>query len=250
MKYKDNFSQQAKEYARFRPRYPQKLYEFILSKVSETNLAWDCATGNGQVAVALAPHFEHIIATDASEAQIKQATPIENIKYTIARADKAPLEDHTVDLITVGQALHWFAVDSFYQEVRRVAKPGAFFICFGYGLLEINPEINQIIQYLYQNILGEAYWDSERKYLDDAFQTIPFPFKEIDAPPNIYMEYQWTLEDLIGYFQTWSAIQKYIRANQNNPIDLIQDELKKSWGDFSITKQVKWKLLLKAAYMD
>ena len=57
---KDNFSIQAKYYAKYRPLYPQELYDFILSFVPGKKLAWDCGTGNGQTANVLAQYFDNV----------------------------------------------------------------------------------------------------------------------------------------------------------------------------------------------
>lgn len=249
MSYKDNFSQQAQSYAKFRPRYPQALYDFILKNVSERNLAWDCATGNGQVATELAPHFTKVIATDASAAQIGQAQAMPNIEYLVAKADQTPLEDNSVDLITVGQALHWFAGEPFYSEVRRVAKSGALLICFAYGLFKCDQELYDILERLYADILGDAYWDPERKYIEKSYSTIPFPFDEI-AVPYFIMEFSWDYDTLLGYLHSWSAVQKYIKAHQSNPIELIEADLKKYWSNPQETKTVRWEIFGKMAKIE
>ena len=62
MDFKDNFSRQADRYSRYRPTYPDELFTWLASLVSRHDCAWDCGTGNGQAAVALAMHFETIFA--------------------------------------------------------------------------------------------------------------------------------------------------------------------------------------------
>lgn len=44
------------------------------------------------------------------------------------------LDNETVDLITVGQALHWLDVSKFYKEVERVLKKKGILAVYGYGL--------------------------------------------------------------------------------------------------------------------
>jgi len=60
MSFKDDFSQQANSYQQFRPRYPQALYDWLSTIVPATSNVWDCATGNGQAAVALADRFDSV----------------------------------------------------------------------------------------------------------------------------------------------------------------------------------------------
>ena len=110
---KDLFSAQSKEYASSRPTYPRALFEFIVGLVDEKNLAWDCATGNGQAALVLTDYFKQVIASDISARQLENARQESNIKYQIFRAEDTPLKDNSVDLITIAQALHWFDLDRF-----------------------------------------------------------------------------------------------------------------------------------------
>lgn len=247
MNWKDNFSSQAKTYAQYRPTYPPELYESFLPYVKNKSLAWDCACGNGQVAQVLVDSFDQVIATDASQAQIEQAPIHPNISYRMTPAEHSGLEDHSVDLITVAQAMHWFQFEDFYKETKRVASKEAVIAIWGYGLLKINPEIDAIIQKLYANILGN-YWDIERKHIDEAYQSIPFPFDEI-LLPKFQIIREWDLEMLLGYFNSWSSTQHYLRKNKQNPIEFIQDELLKKWNNPHHSLTITWDLFLKVAFI-
>ena len=123
MKFPDHFSQQASDYARYRPLYPAKLYEYLASLTPEHDRAWDVGTGNGQAAIGLARHFRSIIATDPSEQQIALATPHERVTYRVATAEHSEIEDRSIDLVAASLAVHWFDLDRFYAEVKRVLKP-------------------------------------------------------------------------------------------------------------------------------
>lgn len=224
---KDNFSSQSEYYAKFRPTYPEELYGFIYSLTPKTGTAWDCGTGNGQVAGKLAEKFEKVFATDISLNQLQKAVSKDNITYVHARAEHVPMEDKSVDLITVAQAIHWFDFNAFYQEVRRVAKPGAILAVWGYGLLSISPKLDPIIEDFYADTLAQ-YWDDERVYLDESYKTIPFPFQEIPSP-YFSMTTEWTLDQFIGYLNSWSSVQHYIKANQISPIDALEEKLKEHW---------------------
>ena len=225
---KDNFSRQADVYAKYRPTYPQELYDFILSKVKSRNAAWDCATGNGQTAKELAKYFRKVFATDISQKQIDNALPAENIFYSAQTAEHTNFEDNIFDLVTVSQALHWFDVNKFYAEVKRVAKPGAWIAVWMYSLATISPEIDELINVKhYKKTLGN-FWDYERKYVDDNYTTLPFPFLEIQCPV-FKMKFEWTLDELVGYLNTWSALQKFITQNHFNPINELKEQIKPFW---------------------
>jgi SAM-dependent methyltransferase len=215
---KDHFSQNASQYATFRPRYPKELYDFIFRHVRSFDHAWDAGTGNGQAAQVLAARFSKVLATDISAKQLEQAARKENIVYEVA-GEMTQQSDQSVDLVTVAQAIHWFDRPTFYAEVKRVLKPGGVVAVWAYGLLKISPEIDPLISDFYTRVVG-LYWDPERKLIDDELKSMEFPFKEVTAPP-FTMRFGWTLGQLEGYLNTWSATQKFVRENSENPVDKL-----------------------------
>jgi ubiquinone/menaquinone biosynthesis C-methylase UbiE len=225
---KDNFSKQADLYAKYRPQYPQELFDFILKHTDKKQNAWDCATGNGQSAKILAKHFQDVFATDISQKQIDNAEQAGNIHYSVQPAEKTNFADNTFDLVTVSQALHWFQFDQFYAEVKRTARLQSSLAVWMYSLLRISKEIDEIIERYHFDTL-EKYWDNERKYVDNNYATIPFPFAEIKTPV-FSIEYSWTLDGLEGYFNTWSALQKFITVNQYNPVPDVIGQIKPHWN--------------------
>ena len=151
----DQFSQQAGYYQRFRPHYPDTLFEDLISLVTQRAFAWDVGTGNGQVAARLAPHFQQVLATDISDKQLALGPKISNLEYRKVPAEASGLPSNSVDLITVGQALHWFDHLAFRQEIQRVTKKTCLFAAWGYGLLRIQPEIDAWIDHFYQEVVGD-----------------------------------------------------------------------------------------------
>ncbi len=174
---KDNFSGHATDYARYRPTYPDGVFRFLYEQLTHYDAAWDCGTGNGQVAVRLAEQFEQVYATDLSENQVAQAPTRANITYRVERAEDASFSNQRFDLITVAQAIHWFDFDAFYTVVPRVLRPGGFLAIMGYNLMTVDDSVDAIIHRLYEDILGDDYWDPERKHIEERYQTIPFPFR-------------------------------------------------------------------------
>lgn len=226
---KDYFSGHSKLYAAFRPTYPAELYEFIFSHVKEFGTAWDCATGNGQVAGVLSKYFATVHATDISQQQLNNAVQAKNIVYSAQPAEKINLADQSVDLITVAQSLHWFNTADFYKEVNRIAKPDAVLAVFGYAVCSINPAIDNLFLDFYNNKVG-PYWDSARKLVDEEYQSIPFPFEEIQSP-KFFINVQWTAEQFAGYLTTWSATQKFIKVNGYDPVPEFLLTLLPFWNE-------------------
>lgn len=225
---KDNFSGHAPDYARYRPTYPNTLFAFVYERLSHFDAAWDCGTGNGQVAAKLAERFDHVYATDLSANQLAQAPQRTNITYRMQRAEAASFDGQSLDLITVAQALHWFDFEVFYATVHRVLKPDGLLAVWGYTLLSVNDAVDTIVRHLHSDTL-DNYWDPERAYVDARYQTIPFPFDEI-AAPEFTQSLRWSFADLIGYLNTWSAVKHFIGSAGRNPVSALEADLQRAWG--------------------
>jgi SAM-dependent methyltransferase len=224
---KDNFSKQSDLYKKFRPAYPPALYLFLLAHVPARDRAWDCGTGNGQVATELAKFFRHVDATDISERQIAMAPLGNNITYTAGRAERSVFPDNSFSLVTAGQAVHWFSFPEYFAEVRRTLVPNGLIALFGYARPHIEPAVDAILDRFYADILN-GYWDPERHFVEERYRTIPFPFRELPAP-GFRTRYDWSIDECLGYLGTWSATQHYIDRNGRDPVSIIEYELRKIW---------------------
>lgn len=239
---KDNFSTHSDKYARYRPTYPDEVFDFILSNTKGRHVAWDCATGNGQVAGKLVDYFDKIYASDISEQQLGHAFQHEKIIYSLQPAEKTNYPDKFFDLIVVAQAIHWFDFDRFYTEAKRTLKDSGILVVLGYGNVYIAPEVDDVIEKFYNDVVG-AYWDKERGYIDEKYTTIPFPFNELKVPQFVN-RFDWSFDHFLGYLNTWSAVKHFIKKNGYNPLDEVFEALKNSWGD-KPTRQVNYPLLLR-----
>jgi SAM-dependent methyltransferase len=238
----DHFSGHAADYAKFRPGYPEALFDWIAVQTAGHDLAWDCGCGNGQASVPLAGRYRRVAATDFSADQIAQATPHPNVDYRTAPAEASGLPDHCADLVTIAQALHWFDFDRFYAEVRRVVKPGGAIVAWTYQLLRGEPAINAVLDDFYRNTLG-PHWPPERKWVDLAYRGLPFPFEEIAAPP-FEIRLQWSLDDLIAYVGTWSATHRCLTAEGADPMPALRERLAPVWG--AGEREIVWPIAIKA----
>ncbi len=244
----DHFSGVANCYADFRPRYPAALFDYLATLAHPDSLVWDCACGNGQATLDLAERFHRIVATDASREQIAAASPRAQVDYRVAPAEQSGLLDTSVGLITVAQALHWFDFERFYEEVRRVLRPGGVLAAWVYGINEVEGDAaNSLVQDFYSKTVG-PYWPPERKLVEDGYRTIPFPFPEL-TPPVFRMETRWTLGELLGYFGTWSATNRFIKATGRDPLDPLSEALARVWGDPNSPRRVKWPLSLRVGHV-
>ncbi len=242
--FKDNFSKQSGIYVKYRPTYPDALYTFLAGLTPAHELVWDCGTGNGQAAIALAAHYDKVIATDPSAQQIANAFPHPRVQYLVEVAEQSSLPAHSADIITIANALHWFNFEVFYAEARRVLKPGGIIAAWSYGTPTVCTEVDEVVSH-YDKITLDNYWRPENRLVDKGYTTIPFPFEEVEVPSYI-LQREMNLDDLVGYLNTWSATQRYINEHNTNPTDAIRAQLEKVWGNPAIPKVVSWKLVLKA----
>jgi len=238
----DHFSGHAADYAKFRPGYPEALFDWIAAQTAGHDLAWDCGCGSGQASVPLAARYRRVAATDFSAEQIAQAAPHPRIDYRAAPAEASGLPDRCADLVTVAQALHWFDFDRFYAEVRRVVKPGGAIVAWTYQLLRGEPAINAVLDDFYTRVLG-PHWPPERKWVDLAYRGLPFPFEEI-AAPQFEIRLRWSLDDLVAYVGTWSATRRCIKAEGADPMPLLRERLAPAWGDGE--REIVWPIAIKA----
>ncbi|MEK6644276.1 MAG: class I SAM-dependent methyltransferase [Planctomycetota bacterium] len=241
--FQDIFSGHAACYAQARPGYPPELFDYLAGFLPRHALAWDVGTGNGQAAVSLATHFDHVIATDASAEQIKHAAPHERIAYRVAVAESADLESSSVDLITVAQALHWFNFDAFYANVRRVLAPDGLLAVWCYTLPSVNEAVDAVMMRLYRDITG-PYWPADRKHVEDRYERIPFPFDEIKPKPSFACRLDWTLVEYVNYLTSWSGSQGYKKAHGTDPLDLVRGDFELAWG-VETRRFVSWPIHLR-----
>lgn len=225
---KDLFSDRTGEYSRYRPNYPESLFEYILGYVAHKEHAWDCATGNGQAALTLSRYFNNVSASDLSEAQVQKAVQAKNIEYIVCSAEETPYNDNSFDLVTVAQAYHWLDWEKFRHEATRVCKPGGVVAVWGYHLLRTgNEAIDKITDHFYYDITG-PYWDAERKYIEDFYTTVAFDF-EVLPSKDFRIDVQWPVKAFLGYLSTWSAVSHYNKATGNDPVLIIKDKVQAAW---------------------
>ncbi|MEK6153055.1 class I SAM-dependent methyltransferase [Flavobacteriaceae bacterium 3-367] len=229
------FTKQTDFYKKYRPSYPEALLTDILALTQGRECCWDCGTGNGQVAIVLAKHFRTVEATDISKNQLAKAVKAPNIRYSQQRAEATDFEENTFDLITVAQAAHWFDMDAFNQEFKRVAKPQALVALWGYDLVQVDRNVDALMQRFYSEIVG-PFWRPERRHIDQEYRNIRFNFQEITLPGSYAIEAQWELETMEGYLNSWSSVQNFKEARGENPVNPFITQLKAHWGKGAIKK--------------
>ncbi|XP_022746137.1 putative methyltransferase DDB_G0268948 [Durio zibethinus] len=234
------FIKQAKQYAEGRPSYPPELFQFIASKTPEHDLAWDVGTGSGQAARSLAEIYKNVIATDTSPKQLEFAPKLPNIRYqhtspvmSLVELEQNVAAESSVDLVIIAQAMHWFDLPVFYQQVKWVLKkPNGVIAAWCYTTPEVNDSVDKILQRFYKN----PYWDPQRKMVDDKYKSIDFPFEPVDGtdstgPIEFGNERLMGLEDYFTYLRSWSAYQKAKEKGVELLSEDVVEDFKRAWSE-------------------
>lgn len=239
------FGDWAQAYASCRPDYPPALFDWLAENSPDRGTALDLGCGNGQASLPLTTRFARVLACDSSPPQLQQMAPRPGLQAFAADACQLPVKSHSVDLLIVAQALHWFAGPPFFAEVQRVLKPGGLFCAWCYGLMTISPAIDELVAELHSDILA-GYWPEGRASVDAGYRDIQCPFPRLQVP-DFAIELHWSLAQLVGYLRTWSALQRWQSKHGKDPLELILDRLTGAWGD-SEQQFVRWPLHFVAGF--
>jgi SAM-dependent methyltransferase len=240
----DHFSGVAKAYAAYRPRYPVELFDYVASLTTHHRRVWDCGAGSGQAAEGLLPHFSSVVATDISRSQLSSALAASKLLRLVASAERSPLASGSVDAVVVAQALHWVELPMFYAEVHRIVAHGGVIVVWSYDLAVLgDPELDAVLRQFYDEKLGR-YWPPERRLVEARYRGISFPFEELTVP-QFSMVADWTLDDLLGYVGTWSAVSRYKASQGDDPTPLLAGHLERRWGRQE-ARRIRWPLAVRA----
>ena len=217
----DFFSSVSSDYARYRPRYPEVLIDWVAGLCRDRHLAWDVACGSGQSTLSLSSRFECVVGSDASAAQLGNTPAIRNIEWRVGTESPSGLNNGSVDLITVAQALHWFVLEDFWKECRRVLTPAGIVAVWCYGTARIGHHgANRIFQKFYHEVVAK-HWPNGRRLVEEGYAGVEFPFVHIPSP-DFQMVAQWNAAELAGYCASWSATK---RCREETGVDAIPEVL-------------------------
>lgn len=116
-------------YREYRPRYPREIVG-VLRRECGLTPEWviaDVAAGTGLLAEIFLENGNPVIAVEPNAAmraaceELREEYP--KLKCVDGTAEATGLADASVDLVTVGQAMHWFDLDATRREFARVLSP-------------------------------------------------------------------------------------------------------------------------------
>lgn len=124
----DKFNNLAENYEKYRPFYPEKYIEEIITKccLNSDSLVADIGAGTGILSRQFLEKNLKVIGVEPNidmRKILKKLEKNKNFKAINGTAEYTKLEDNSVDLIVVAQAFHWFDKEAFKKECQRILKP-------------------------------------------------------------------------------------------------------------------------------
>jgi SAM-dependent methyltransferase len=122
-----SFGANAAVYDRFRPAYSPEIAAWLLGDPPPGRhlQVLDLATGTGQLAGVVLAAGHDVIAVEPDPGMLAVAQErLGSERVRAGKAEAIPLEDSSVDVVTVGTAWHWFDPALAHEEIARVLRPG------------------------------------------------------------------------------------------------------------------------------
>lgn len=244
-----HFSNVAASYELHRPGYPAQLITYLAELAPAQNLALDIGCGNGQLTKQLGKHFNQTLGSDLSLAQLEQSEQQPNIHYFCNPAEVIPVKNGIIDLVVAAQSAHWFVLNDFYKEVRRISKTNAVLALISYGVMSIDHvQIQQRFQTFYQSEIS-PYWPSQRRHVDTQYRQLDFPFKELENCPAFQIERDWDLNNFMAYIHTWSAVHQALQQKGNTLMSDFEQNISLLWNNPKQTLKITWPIAMRVGYI-
>ena len=195
--------------------------------------------------MGLAGHFDHVIATDVSLAQLRHAAQHPRIEYQGARAEASGLPGQSVDLVAVAAAIHWFDLPRFYEEVRRVIQRNGVLAAWTYHVAHVTPPLDTILWPFYRDVVS-PYFAEGARMVDARYAGLSLPGEELTTP-SFRVSVRWTSRQVIDFVRTWSGVQSYIAATKQDPVIELRAQIEAAFRGRDAVREVSWPLYVRAA---
>ncbi|KXS21799.1 S-adenosyl-L-methionine-dependent methyltransferase [Gonapodya prolifera JEL478] len=275
----------ADAYAKSRPTYTSNLYNLVIdfhaakfpknggqpasTAAAKATPGWnrvvDLGCGTGQATIPLSRHFATALGVDPSEKMLSSAARADNVSYSVGSEKSVPVEDHSVDLVTAAQCAHWFDVEAFVREARRILRPNGTIAIWGYALAHVrnNAHLTQVLRdTAYGRGEGQVgpYWEPGREILENRYESVTFPFREqkrIHFPSPTHgtlIDLDLPLPAFKSYVRTWSAYNGWVHDPKNagkpDPADTLVAEFERVLGGPDKMVEIDWQGVLILATVD
>lgn len=179
----DKFTGKADNYDRYRPSYPTELVDWLFTKTGADTVA-DIGAGTGKFTKLLLTKTPNVTAVEPNRdmlVRLQRNAPAARVIE--APAENTGIPEHTIDLVTVATAFHWFDETQFKEECRRILTPnGRVAIIFNEKIIDDIVRERDTISRIYCGYKGHS---GKRSHEDgDAFLRNEY-FSEVE-----YVEFE------------------------------------------------------------
>ncbi|XP_045584288.2 putative methyltransferase DDB_G0268948 [Procambarus clarkii] len=226
-----------KHYVRCRPAPPHSLINTVINFLKEKmktplEVCVDAGCGSGQNTELYSRHFTRVLGVDVSDAQIAAArsnSQHHNVSYRVGLAEQLPVESASVDLVTCCISVHWFDLDAFYSEVRRVLRPGGVLACYSYHIFSPiyrGKNLSQTFEQFLESI--QQYWPKGIVHLKSNLATLPvFSDEEVSYGEGKFtVEREVTFADTLEYVESMSLLKNFLEAEGKDSVTKLISNLK------------------------
>ena len=248
--------EQIKNYDATRPKYTTEIFSDIINKTKSFNNYLDIACGCGQLLLQLSDNFKLSIGLDISKEQItkaKENLEKSNIKqkenvifyesdtYDIVEKlnKNENLKDIKFDLITIGQAYHWYEEDKILTFLKSLLSNEGILVIAGYKKQHFDevtqPDLNSFFESIIKFLL--PYFECNVANIDSgyvsSFQKFKKYFSNIDGPKWFTEQSQIGMNKLSIFLKSWSAYVNYKKSlshGQKDILDVMEEKLRQSYN--------------------
>jgi ubiquinone/menaquinone biosynthesis C-methylase UbiE len=143
-RYARSFGSVAELYEANRPEYADAAVDWVAERLPLRDVL-DLAAGTGKLTRQLVARGANVVAVEPDpEMRAVFARVLPELPILDGRGEAIPLADDAVDVVAVGQALHWFEREAAFAEMRRVTRPGGGFAFFWNRWSDDDPILSQI----------------------------------------------------------------------------------------------------------
>lgn len=277
----------AAAYLAFRPSYPKWVFDKVFAyqrtrtpTPSSNTLAIDLGCGPGISTLMLLPHFDKVIGLEPSSKMVSAAVgpdspslpsalrpdpsagrqnKLGQLEYKQGSAeDLSWLADNSVDLVTAGQAAHWFDYPRVWNSLSRVVKPGGSVCFWGYPDFFI-PDYPKTRSLIYEFALNPnaktdsiaSYWEQPgRSIVNNALGPVPFPTDpELASKLSSQQRELWDASSAFRRIYSTEGLpsEHFAAAWPSTPANAQPSYIAELDQDGTMDKQVTWSQL--ASYL-
>jgi SAM-dependent methyltransferase len=160
---KERFSSRVADYVRFRPGYPHEALALLKSEcgLRSGHVIADVGCGTGFLGELFLKNGNRVYGIEPNkemrEAGEEYLASYDSFVSVDASAEATTLEDATIDLVTAGQAFHWFDPAAARREFARILKPDGWVV-----VMWNDREMNSAFATAYEDVLVKFGTDYKR----------------------------------------------------------------------------------------